>query len=344
MSIESAIEVEDDDDVGGRRRGGGGGGRIGRIWQPIDRSAGKPTLADYLKVAGAAPADSQYHRYRAGKSIGTMAGNPAGDLDDTDKMLVDIVARRSQGIKYNPLLSSEIAARNWLKAKQDYDRLHGTDIYSNWHITTGDLDNDENTPDDILVVNSSGELQYVDGYGLTDGKKRKKDAVFYNYHPSRSDAANFRKALKDRQDRALYNRYVAAMSQVAPKKRTAYANWANRAVALNPKWNPTWYNAEENQNPFRLLQKKVHDIMKNTLHIDPKTVPDYMGIVTEMISGLYNGIKRRSSGNKTAMRESIRNDVTRNVVESAYNEVRGARGTPAVYTMPTGHGAWTQSR
>jgi hypothetical protein len=99
--------------------------------------------------------------------------------------LVRAVADQNKGVSFNPYLTTYKTAKRWLANQQAKDEKNKTSFYTDWKVHAEDLDNNIDTPDDVVIFNSRGEPQVVSGYSLNSGKGRRKVAVLYTQYPTK---------------------------------------------------------------------------------------------------------------------------------------------------------------
>jgi hypothetical protein len=90
------------------------------------------------------------------------------NLSSTDYLsLYNVVVPRKAGIGYNPQFTTQEGAT-------DYISRHN--LEEKWNVTSGDYDDDVNTPDNVIVWDSQNRPHYIDGYYLTP---RRTDVLTY---------------------------------------------------------------------------------------------------------------------------------------------------------------------
>ncbi|KAA6395138.1 MAG: hypothetical protein EZS28_009334 [Streblomastix strix] len=92
--------------------------------------------------------------------------------------LVHIVGKLAKDIKRVKALVNEQSAQNWIKDRGLKD----------WKVQTEDLDNDENTPKNVIVTNPSG-FYSIDGYRAVEPKQRFMLNQYYGKYPSKLSSA-----------------------------------------------------------------------------------------------------------------------------------------------------------
>jgi hypothetical protein len=184
-----------------------------------------------------------------------FVGFAGRNLDDAHAY---IGALRGHGIEYHLVLASHKGAVIWLKQKRENVPQGHYNMFNNWTIYRQDLDNDITTPDNILIVDGSDNIKFVDGYALNKGAKKRKDQVFYNIHPTQDIAAKFRKELKgNREDEKIYNRYITYLSN-NNHRFLPYDEFAVRMVREKPKLDPRYYDFPDHEKSLYL--ETVHDV------------------------------------------------------------------------------------
>ncbi|KAA6365650.1 MAG: hypothetical protein EZS28_038823, partial [Streblomastix strix] len=94
--------------------------------------------------------------------------------DQVGLWLMHIVGRLAKDIKRVKALVIEQGAQNWINDRGLKD----------WKVQTEDLDNDENTPKNVIVTNSSG-FYSIDGYRVVEPKQRFMLSQYYGKYPTK---------------------------------------------------------------------------------------------------------------------------------------------------------------
>ncbi|KAA6370223.1 MAG: hypothetical protein EZS28_034251 [Streblomastix strix] len=85
-----------------------------------------------------------------------------------------IIGRLAKDIKRVKALVNEKSAQNWINDRGLKD----------WKVQSEDLDNDENTPKNVIVTNPSG-FQSIDGYRAVEPKQRIMLSQYYGKYPTK---------------------------------------------------------------------------------------------------------------------------------------------------------------
>ncbi|KAA6380772.1 MAG: hypothetical protein EZS28_023702 [Streblomastix strix] len=99
--------------------------------------------------------------------------------DQVGPGLIHIVGRLAKDIKRVKALVNEQSAQNWITDRG----LKG------WKVQTEDLDNDENTPKNVIVTNPSG-FYSIDGYRAVEPKQRFMLSQYYGKYPTKLQRAD----------------------------------------------------------------------------------------------------------------------------------------------------------
>ncbi|KAA6319537.1 MAG: hypothetical protein EZS28_054799, partial [Streblomastix strix] len=94
--------------------------------------------------------------------------------DQVGPGLIHIVGRLAKDIKRVKALVNEKSAQNWITDRG----LKG------WKVQSEDLDNDENTPKNVIVTNPSG-FYSIDGYRAVEPKQRFLLNQYYGKYPTK---------------------------------------------------------------------------------------------------------------------------------------------------------------
>ncbi|KAA6366639.1 MAG: hypothetical protein EZS28_037835 [Streblomastix strix] len=99
--------------------------------------------------------------------------------DQVGPGLMHIAARLAKDIKSVKALINGQSAQNWIKDRGLKD----------WKVQTEDLDNDENTPKNVIVTNPSG-FYSIDGYRAVEPKQRFLLSQYYGKYPAKLTRAD----------------------------------------------------------------------------------------------------------------------------------------------------------
>jgi hypothetical protein len=175
----------------------------------------------YKTVYGSIP-ESIPRRGRAGKEKeapkfrNVSIKQPSYSADDV-KRLMDLVVLGNKGIKYNPNLTVEEGARNYIAKR----KLEG------WDVEVGDLDEDSDTPDNVVIMDKNLVPRVIDGYSLS---KRRPDFLFqrpqYKHQiadfKSQYDDAHFKIAKSD------LRQYYKTHSTESSRAEESFENYVPR--------------------------------------------------------------------------------------------------------------------
>jgi hypothetical protein len=90
--------------------------------------------------------------------------------------LRNIIINRQRGITYHRKLVTPQLAGEWLKKQNEKGFRQG------WRIEYGDFDDDERTPDNVVIKDQDDDDRIIDGYEINDGnKKRYNQNLLRNY-------------------------------------------------------------------------------------------------------------------------------------------------------------------
>jgi hypothetical protein len=234
--------------------------------------------------------------------------------------LLKAIGQGNKGVSYNSFLTTEKTARDYL------DNLKNKDPkYSGWGIRKEDLDQDPNTPDDVIIHDSQGNPIVVSGYRITSGAGRRKAAILYNQYPTRRSAAHVRAAVKRENQQRLFNRWLSEQSKHARNIQPYSEQWLDTWVGNHPKDDPDYYTQPENMKVYARVSKLVH----STLGSNPETKQGpnrefYMEIARLIISEIYANVKNSGgdtentrhafiTSNLNAIRQSIVNSYQQHI-------------------------------
>jgi hypothetical protein len=82
---------------------------------------------------------------------------PKGEEDIPTESLYDILVHNKRGIKYIPSLTTKEGAEYYLDKHNLEDK---------WNVISGDFDNDEDTPDNVVILDEDKRKRFIDGYGF----------------------------------------------------------------------------------------------------------------------------------------------------------------------------------
>jgi hypothetical protein len=187
------------------------------------------------------------------------------------------------GVSFNPYLTTKRTADAWLAKQQANDTKLGLKTHSNWFITQEDLDNNANTPDDVIIYDRAGNPQIVSGYSLNSGNGGRRAAVMYSQYPNRRYASFLGKQMKEHENTRLFNRWLENQSRNAQSIVPYNEQWVKSWTDTYEKNNPTWYNNPENMQPYLRLSIFVHNTVK--AHVQGATKEHYYNFrVQEIVS------------------------------------------------------------
>jgi hypothetical protein len=210
--------------------------------------------------------------------------------DTAEWRLVKTIGEKNKGVSFNPYLTTEYTAKQWLADRQAQDKKAGLSTHEGWGVVAEDLDTNPETPDDIIVVDSRGNPRIVSGYSINSGKGRRKAAAMYNQFPSRKIAGDVRKFMKINKNTRLFNKYLEDQATHARNQSNYNQGWAQSYLVNHPHDDPTYYTVETNQAPYRRLATIIHGSLKE--------IPDathnryYMELAREIIHDVYELIKK----------------------------------------------------
>jgi hypothetical protein len=139
-----------------------------------------PGLVEKLQFGTAAPQPTNLSLGR-GRAFRDGMINP--DKTGPRWDLLRAVGRRNLGVSFNPYLTTARTAQQWLAKQQANDTKLGLKTHSNWVVANEDLDDNVNTPDDVIINDRTGNPQVVSGYSLNTGKGRRA-AIMYSQYPN----------------------------------------------------------------------------------------------------------------------------------------------------------------
>jgi hypothetical protein len=112
------------------------------------------------------------------------------DFEGTEK-LGELIGKLNVGVKYRPDWVAEPSANIWLNNELEKAKKKGNEKevarLQKWGIKTADLDDDEETPDNVIVFSDieQGKIKAVDGYQLVPGVRKDVQRAFYSKLPDR---------------------------------------------------------------------------------------------------------------------------------------------------------------
>jgi hypothetical protein len=220
---------------------------------------------------------------------------------DTDQglSLSYAIGRNNLGISYNPYLTNATTAGKWLTKRAQVDPR-----YSGWKIHEEDLDDDPNTPDDVVIFDENGNPRIVSGYGFNDGESRRRAAVLYSQYPDKRRAAAVRRQIKANKHGRLFNNYLKEMSTHATKIVPYDNAWIQDALERHPGLNPKLY---EKQTAYQALVSGVRtELKKLNYHIND---PMYPEISSDTVKYLWSLVKKANPFDIEKQMSDVKNKI-----------------------------------
>jgi hypothetical protein len=121
---------------------------------------------------------------------------------------MQLIGGQYLGVSYNPYLTNAVTADKWLAKKKAVGSRYG-----GWSIDEEDLDDDPNTPDDVIIYDEGGNPRIVSGYGFNDGEARRRSAVLYSQYPDRRRAAAVKRNIRQNK-RGINDRKINAHMKI----------------------------------------------------------------------------------------------------------------------------------
>jgi hypothetical protein len=193
--------------------------------------------------------------------------------EDINK-LADLVGNSNLGVKFHPYLSAEDSAKYWLsqriaKAKDEKEKAK----WQQWAIQKADLDNNKNTPDNIITLSDKrkGKIRAIDGYELVPRETKEITRNYYQTFPRPED----RQTVDDKTRRKLKQWYR--------KNPTPAEQLAHPFESFEPSQSPYQMVRGVMTELFRILQIKIHS--KNS----PGNIsaPNYMTLLQKLTAIIH---------------------------------------------------------
>jgi hypothetical protein len=151
---------------------------------------------------------------------------PRGEEDIPTESLYDILVHNKRGIKYIPSLTTKEGAEYYLDKHNLEDK---------WNVISGDFDNDEDTPDNVVILDQDKRKRFIDGYGFIP---RRYDVLNYK------EIQDINKAVKEgtlskqqagitKSNLRKYNRTHATAASRAEESINDYINRINLQKQYN---------------------------------------------------------------------------------------------------------------
>jgi hypothetical protein len=217
------------------------------------------------------------------------------DLDDYSK-LAGIVGQSNRGIKYAPQFLSKKGAEFWIKKQRSKAKTPDEQAkWDRWAVQQADLDEDPDTPDNVLVFSDKylGRLKSIDGYSLTSTKQ--KD-VLRNYYDMNPDPAERRRI--DTHKRAFLKAYFR-------KYPTAEAQLKNPITTFNQDVSGFAMIRQMCKEYLASLGLAVYSPTKDTGNL---TAPHYMTILQKYTSRTYEQVVKFLLETKLGNKYDFEND------------------------------------
>ncbi|MDR2407136.1 MAG: hypothetical protein LBE13_03360 [Bacteroidales bacterium] len=103
------------------------------------------------------------------------------------KAMLYLAGMRNKGIKFRPDWNSAVTADQWLAHKLDTEDPKVKAYYDKWSVEVADLDDDENTPDNVVIFSDKPNqiVKSVDGYYLVQPNRKQTLRGYYTNVPDR---------------------------------------------------------------------------------------------------------------------------------------------------------------
>jgi hypothetical protein len=217
--------------------------------------------------------------------------------------LVDLIGRRNVGLKFNPVLNSAQAAREFIedrieKARRDDDQRALT-YWSRWGVKELDLDRDKSTVNNVVVYSDKdfNRIKSVDGYSIVPRTKKESLRARYIAFPTKEARAEAMNSLDKKYLKAYFRKHpdpavwskfpyedfvqdystnVSAFNQVKHEIKASYLDNDAGGVGL------TMYSKDKNPDGvltlthYMTLLQKLSSFVMNMLYVVFFEVkPDY---------------------------------------------------------------------
>jgi hypothetical protein len=193
--------------------------------------------------------------------------------------LANLIGTKAHGIKYSQLLSAEPTAERWLEERKAKEPKK----YGGWRIQLADLDEKEETPDNILIIDDEDELRYVDGYTLDSGSKKRYRQNLISLMPDPRDRKEFRDS-KEVMAKRLFKIWVRKFPDA--RVRPDFKTFADEYVDGHPK----------------LYQEVAHRALRGAIVNFGKTKLKKGGVeLNTYLNNLYPGLFMRVMNDTTSV-------------------------------------------
>jgi hypothetical protein len=217
-------------------------------------------------------------------------------------LLANLIAYRQHNIKHNPKLAAKITAEQWL----DEQITKYPHIYTDWFIETGDFDHNPNTPETVLIKDSKGRIQFVDGYSLGSGVADKRKKMLYNLYPNEEDRRAFNSTETESKLRSLVYKWFDLTDSERSGFGNDFATFARAYIAKHPKFKQT--------PDFRIIHSYVSYVLKGYKardQLDERYKRLYISCLARTASFFNELIKNKISSLNLITSENNRDDILR---------------------------------